>query len=190
MQQSNIDCSSTVVFERRIDLGDKYCDMLPETNLKLESNHYESSLASSGSQQNAEQVHSIQSNNVCKDDNESILKKSSVYTKEGRNLRKRRQKKEVIAFQIRQDINPMIEVEKMQERISIIKGHLPFRRMCFLGCLAGWWLGIGVILAVTIAGGIPVEIRAAWPMLPRFIHTAYPCLAYEHMYSLFCWSLD
>ena len=46
---------------------------------------------------------------------------------------------------------------------------MPFPRLFFLGCLAGWWLGLGVIFVVTVAGGIPAATRAAWPMLPKIM---------------------
>jgi formate/nitrite transporter FocA (FNT family) len=74
---------------------------------------------------------------------------------------------EVQQFNITTDINAMYDVEKQQEKLSIIKAHQPFGKLIFLGCLAGWWVGLGAILAVTIAGGIPVATRNDWPMLPR-----------------------
>ena len=63
----------------------------------------------------------------------------------------------------------MQDVEKQQEKMSIIKAHLPFPRLFFLGCLAGWWIGLGATFALTMSGGIPVSVRTAWPMLPKVV---------------------
>jgi formate/nitrite transporter FocA (FNT family) len=63
----------------------------------------------------------------------------------------------------------MHDVEKYQEKVSIIKAHLPFLRLFFLGFLAGWWVGLAVILVATVAGGVPVETRTNWPVLPKLI---------------------
>ncbi len=67
------------------------------------------------------------------------------------------------------DINSMNDVEKQQEKLAIMKSRLPIGRLFFLGCLAGWWLGLGVILVVTMSGGIPVDVRAQWPMVPKLV---------------------
>jgi formate/nitrite transporter FocA (FNT family) len=75
--------------------------------------------------------------------------------------------KEIQQFSLPQDMNTMIDVEKLQEKLSVYKGQLPFPRLFFLGVLAGWWCGLAVILVVTIAGGIPAATRAAWPCLPK-----------------------
>ncbi len=56
------------------------------------------------------------------------------------------------------------------------KAHLPLGRLFFLGVLAGWWCGLAVILVVTIAGGIPADIRAQWPCLPKLVAGLFfPC---------------
>jgi hypothetical protein len=46
---------------------------------------------------------------------------------------------EVQKAQITQELNTMAEVEKLQEMMSMYKAHLPLRKLCFLGVLAGWW---------------------------------------------------
>ncbi len=76
-------------------------------------------------------------------------------------------KMEVQKFAITQELNSMAEVEKLQESLSIKKAHYPLGKLFFLGCLAGWWVGLSSILVVTIAGGIPVDVRTAWPCLPK-----------------------
>ena len=47
------------------------------------------------------------------------------------------------------------------------KMHNPVDKMAFLGFLAGFWVGLAGIAATTVGGGIPVAIRAEWPILPR-----------------------
>ena len=84
-------------------------------------------------------------------------------------LKKVQQASEIDRFQIAIEINSLSDVEKQQEKLSIIKAHLPLPRLFFLGFLAGWWLGLGVILVVTMSGGIPADVRAAWPMLPKIV---------------------
>uniref|UniRef100_A0A7S0HG13 EF-hand domain-containing protein n=1 Tax=Hanusia phi TaxID=3032 RepID=A0A7S0HG13_9CRYP len=73
------------------------------------------------------------------------------------------------AFQISSDINAMDEVEKQVEKLSMKKAHIEPLKLFFLGCVAGWWVGLAVILTVTLSGGIPVEVRNAWPMLPKML---------------------
>ncbi len=46
------------------------------------------------------------------------------------------QAREVQQFNIAADINPMYEVEKQQEKLSIFKAHLPLGKLFFLGFLA------------------------------------------------------
>ena len=45
--------------------------------------------------------------------------------------------------------------------------HNPVDKMAFLGFLAGTWVGFGGIAATAVGGGIPIAIRAEWPVLPR-----------------------
>jgi formate/nitrite transporter FocA (FNT family) len=86
-----------------------------------------------------------------------------------RKVNEDQQTQEVQQFNIASEINAMYDVEKQQEKLSIIKAHLPFGKLFFLGCLAGWWVGLGAILVVTVAGGIPVATRNDWPMFPKII---------------------
>ena len=78
-------------------------------------------------------------------------------------------KMEVQNFVITQELNSMTEVEKLQEKLSMYKAHLPLGKLFFLGVLAGWWCGLAVILVTTIAGGIPVDVRTDWPCLPKIL---------------------
>lgn len=43
----------------------------------------------------------------------------------------------------------------------------PLDKTFFLAVLAGFWVGLGGIAALSIAGGIPVDVRNAWPFLPK-----------------------
>jgi formate/nitrite transporter FocA (FNT family) len=43
----------------------------------------------------------------------------------------------------------------------------PIDKTYFLGLLAGVWVGFGGLAAVSIAGGIPEEVRNTWPLLPK-----------------------
>jgi formate/nitrite transporter FocA (FNT family) len=85
-------------------------------------------------------------------------------------------KMEVQKFVITQEINSMAEVEKLQESLSIKKAHYPLGKLIILGLLAGWWISLAVILVVTVAGGIPVDVRTAWPCLPKIAAgLVFPC---------------
>ena len=43
----------------------------------------------------------------------------------------------------------------------------PIDKTFFLGALAGVWVGFGGMAALSIAGGIPEEVRNSWPLLPK-----------------------
>ncbi len=43
----------------------------------------------------------------------------------------------------------------------------PLDKTFFLSVLAGFWVGLGGIAALSVAGGIPVDVRNAWPFLPK-----------------------
>lgn len=49
----------------------------------------------------------------------------------------------------------------------------PPDKQLFLAVLAGIWVGMGGITAVSIAGGVPEDVRARWPSLPRFLSGAF-----------------
>lgn len=59
------------------------------------------------------------------------------------------------------------EVEERLIQAAIKKANAPFDKSVFLGFLAGVWVGLGGIAALTVAGGIPIAVRNAWPMLPK-----------------------
>lgn len=50
---------------------------------------------------------------------------------------------------------------------AVKKVSNPLDKSYFLGALAGLWVGFGGIAALSVAGGIPVEVRDAWPFLPK-----------------------
>ena len=109
----------------------------------------------------------MQQRNIMKSGSDSNV--SSAEKKKLRKAQKLEQIKDIRRFQIAMEINSMSDVEKQQEKMAIMKAHLPFGRLFCLGLLAGWWLGLCVILVVTMAGGIPVDVRAQWPMLPKLV---------------------
>lgn len=43
----------------------------------------------------------------------------------------------------------------------------PIDKTYFLGVLAGVFVGFGGLAALSIAGGIPPEVRDSWPVLPK-----------------------
>ena len=49
------------------------------------------------------------------------------------------------------------------------KVHTPLPKIAFSGILAGWWVGLAVILVCAMAGGVPAEYHTAWPMLTKLI---------------------
>jgi hypothetical protein len=46
-------------------------------------------------------------------------------------------------------------------------------KVLFTGALAGFWVGIGGIAAVSAAGGVPDEVRHTWLSLPKFLMGAF-----------------
>lgn len=50
---------------------------------------------------------------------------------------------------------------------AIKKLHNPIDKTAFLGFMAGVWVGCGGMAALSVAGGIPVDVRARWPVLPK-----------------------
>ena len=45
----------------------------------------------------------------------------------------------------------------------------PPDQVFFTGLLAGFWVGIGGLAAVSAAGGVPEEVRHSWLSLPKFL---------------------
>lgn len=45
----------------------------------------------------------------------------------------------------------------------------PPDKVLFLGMLAGIWVGLGGLAAVSAAGGVPESIRTQWILLPRLL---------------------
>jgi hypothetical protein len=46
-------------------------------------------------------------------------------------------------------------------------------KQLFLGVLAGVWVGLSGITAISVAGGIPEDVRARWTSLPKFLNGAF-----------------
>jgi len=45
----------------------------------------------------------------------------------------------------------------------------PPDKVLFHGLMAGFWVGIGGLAAVSAAGGIPEDVRSQWVSLPKFL---------------------
>jgi formate transporter len=56
---------------------------------------------------------------------------------------------------------------------AIKKTSAPPDKVLFSGMLAGFWVGIGGIAAVSAAGGVPGEVRHSWLSLPKFLMGAF-----------------
>ena len=46
-------------------------------------------------------------------------------------------------------------------------------KQVFMGILAGIWVGLGGITAISVAGGVPEDVRARWTSLPKFLNGAF-----------------
>ncbi len=77
--------------------------------------------------------------------------------------------KELQGYAIGHEMNTMFDVEKLQEKLALYKANIPLGRLFFQGVVAGWWVGLAVILVETIAGGIPIATRTDWPCLPKLV---------------------
>lgn len=53
------------------------------------------------------------------------------------------------------------------------KVNNPPDKVFFSGALAGFWVGIGGLAAVSAAGGVPEDVRHAWLSLPKFLMGAF-----------------
>ncbi|KAH9208532.1 Formate/nitrite transporter [Leptodontidium sp. 2 PMI_412] len=49
----------------------------------------------------------------------------------------------------------------------------PPDKQLFLALLAGIWVGLGGLTAVSMAGGVPEDVRARWPSLPKLLNGAF-----------------
>lgn len=45
----------------------------------------------------------------------------------------------------------------------------PPDKVLFLGMMAGFWVGLGGLAAVSAAGGVPEAVRSEWVSLPKFL---------------------
>lgn len=42
-------------------------------------------------------------------------------------------------------------------------------KLLFLSIIAGIWVGLGGVVAVSAAGGVPEDVRSRWVSLPKFL---------------------
>ena len=50
-------------------------------------------------------------------------------------------------FDIKTEMNSMYDVEKAVERNAIKKAHTAVLKICILGMLSGWWVGLCTIMS-------------------------------------------
>ena len=60
----------------------------------------------------------------------------------------------------------------------------PPDKQLFLGFLAGIWVGLGGLTAISMAGGVPEDVRERWTMLPKFLTGAFFAFAL-HFIAMF-----
>lgn len=60
----------------------------------------------------------------------------------------------------------------------------PPDKQLFLGLLAGIWVGLGGLTAISLAGGVPEDVRARWLSLPKFLNGAWFAFAL-HFIAMF-----
>lgn len=56
----------------------------------------------------------------------------------------------------------------------------PPDKVFFTGLLAGFWVGIGGLAAVSAAGGVPEEVRHSWLSLPKFLMGSFFAFGEPH----------
>lgn len=59
------------------------------------------------------------------------------------------------------------ELESIITSSGVYKAQNPIDKLIFLGLLAGIFVFLSGMFAVSLAGGIPVDVRSSWPMLPK-----------------------
>lgn len=60
----------------------------------------------------------------------------------------------------------------------------PPDKQLFLGILAGIWVGLGGLTAISLAGGVPEDVRVRWISLPKFLNGAFFAFAL-HFIAMF-----
>ncbi|KAJ3079179.1 hypothetical protein HK102_003972 [Quaeritorhiza haematococci] len=86
-------------------------------------------------------------------------------------VRKRNRVESVVRFHeaLPRNYNTGAELENVVTALGIKKKDYPWDKILFLGFLAGTWTAFAGLFTVAIAGGVPVDVRAAWPVLPKIL---------------------
>ncbi|KAJ3174852.1 hypothetical protein HDU87_006644 [Geranomyces variabilis] len=67
------------------------------------------------------------------------------------------------------EYNTGAELEAVVTTLGIAKTRKSIDHIVFLGLLAGIWVAFAGMFAQQVVGGIPAEIRAAWPVVPKLL---------------------
>eukprot|EP00743_Colponemidia_sp_Colp-15_P002218 GILK01002404.1.p1 GENE.GILK01002404.1~~GILK01002404.1.p1 ORF type:complete len:335 (+),score=41.80 GILK01002404.1:72-1076(+) len=67
------------------------------------------------------------------------------------------------------DYNDQSEVEKTLVNIGVKKSKTPILKLCYLGVLAGFFIGIAGIASLAVAGGFSKDLRAAHPAIAKLM---------------------
>ncbi|KAI8820359.1 Formate/nitrite transporter, partial [Fimicolochytrium jonesii] len=65
--------------------------------------------------------------------------------------------------------NTGAELEAVVTTLGITKSRNSLDHIVFLGLLAGIWVAFAGMFAQQVAGGVPADIRASWPVLPKLL---------------------
>ncbi|KXS20228.1 hypothetical protein M427DRAFT_52474 [Gonapodya prolifera JEL478] len=67
------------------------------------------------------------------------------------------------------DVNNGKAIESIVVSLGVKKNDVPWDKTFFLALLAGFFLSQGCLFALSTAGGIPPDIRAAYPAIPKVL---------------------
>ncbi|KND01775.1 formate/nitrite transporter [Spizellomyces punctatus DAOM BR117] len=67
------------------------------------------------------------------------------------------------------DYNTGAELEAVVTSLGYRKSHSPIDKILFLGFLAGTWVSFAGLFAQQVVGGVPIDIRASWPVIPKLL---------------------
>ncbi|KAJ3172672.1 hypothetical protein HDU88_006002 [Geranomyces variabilis] len=67
------------------------------------------------------------------------------------------------------DYNTGAEAEGALNTMGVTKSRLSIDHIAFLGLLAGIWMAYARMFAQRVAGGVPADIREAWPVVPSLL---------------------
>ncbi|KAJ3077254.1 hypothetical protein HK102_005272, partial [Quaeritorhiza haematococci] len=65
--------------------------------------------------------------------------------------------------------NTGAELENVVTALGIRKKNSPWDKIVFLGFLSGTWVVFAGLFTIAVAGGVPADVRAAWPAIPKLL---------------------